>query len=184
MHLSEPRLQPLAEDQLNDDTRRILDRARMRGEIFNIFRTLAVHPKLLERWMVFGNHVLNKSSLPPREREMLILRTGWLCGSEYEWGQHVLIGRQAGLTDAEILRIKAGPDAEGWSELQADMLRAVDELVAESFISDQTWEALSKRLNLQQLLDLIFTVGQYNLVAMALNTLGVQRDEGVPGFDL
>ncbi len=184
MQLNEPRLLPLEEDQLSEDTRRILDRARMRGQIFNIFRTLAVHPKLLERWMVFGNHVLNKSSLPPREREMLILRTGWLCGSDYEWGQHVLIGRQAGLTDEEILRIKEGPDAAGWNELQSAMLRAVDELVAESFISDQTWQALSNLLDQQQLLDLIFTVGQYNMVAMALNTLGVQRDDGVPGFDL
>lgn len=184
MQLSEPRFSPLAESELNDDTRRILDRARMRGQIFNIFRTLAVHPKLLERWMVFGNHILNKSTLPPREREMLILRTGWLCGSEYEWGQHVLIGRQAGLTDEEIMRIKAGPNADGWNELETFMLRAVDELVAESFISDPTWQKLSAQLDQQQLLDLIFTVGQYNLVAMALNTLGVQRDEGVPGFDL
>lgn len=184
MHLDEPRLKPLADDQLDEDALRVLDRSRMEGRVFNIFRTLVAHPKLLERWMVFGSHVLGKSTLPPREREMLILRIGWLCRSEYEFGQHVLIGRKAGLTDEEIRRIKAGPDAEGWNELDRAMLRAVDELRAESFISDPTWQKLSEHLSTQQLLDLIFAVGQYNLVSMALNTLGVQRDEGVPGFDL
>ncbi|HMV47999.1 MAG TPA: carboxymuconolactone decarboxylase family protein [Blastocatellia bacterium] len=183
MHLSNPRLKPLTDEQLDDDARRILDRARMSGRVLNIFRTLARHPKLLERWMVFGTHILNKSTLPPRERELAILRIGWLCRSEYEWGQHVLIGRQAGLTDEEIARVKTGADAAGWSKSETALLRAVDELHAEAFISDATWQSLSARFSTQQLLDLIFTVGQYNLVAMALNTLGVQLDEGVPGFD-
>jgi alkylhydroperoxidase family enzyme len=183
MILTQPRLEPLAEERLDDETRRILERARMRGRVMNIFRTLAHHPKLLERWMVFGTHILNKSTLPAREREMLILRIGWLCRSEYEWGQHVLIGKAAGLTDEEIERIKAGPDAVGWSEQEASLLRAVDELRGDAFISDPTWRALCSHLNRQQLLDLIFTVGQYNLVSMALNSLGVQLDEGIPGFN-
>ena len=143
MTLPEPRFAPLAEDQLDDETRRLLERSRMRGRILNIFRTLAHHPKLLERWLVFGTHILNKSSLPPREREMLILRIGWLCRSEYEWGQHVLIGRQAGLADEEIERIKSGPEASGWSELESALLRAVDELHSEAFISDLTWQTLA-----------------------------------------
>lgn len=184
MHLDEPRIKPLADDQLDEEALSVLERAKMRGQVFNIFRTLVHHPKLLERWMVFGSHVLGKSTLPPREREMVILRIGWLCRSEYEFGQHVLIGRRSGLTDEEIRRIKTGPDAEDWSELDRAMLRAVDELHAEAFISDPTWAKLAEHLSTQQLLDLIFAVGQYNLVSMALNTLGVQRDEGVPGFDL
>lgn len=183
MILDEPRIEPLPEDQWDDETRRILNRVQMNGRVLNIFRTLAHHPKLLERWMVFGVHVLNKSTLAPREREMAILRIGWLCRSEYEWGQHVLIGKAAGLSDEEIERIKAGADAEGWSEPEAAVLRAVDELHAEAFISDPTWRALSSHFNQQQMLDLIFAVGQYNLVSMALNSLGVRRDEGVPGFD-
>ncbi|HMX28534.1 MAG TPA: carboxymuconolactone decarboxylase family protein, partial [Blastocatellia bacterium] len=134
MHLSNPRLKPLTDEQLDDDARRILDRARMSGRVLNIFRTLARHPKLLERWMVFGTHILNKSTLPPRERELAILRIGWLCRSEYEWGQHVLIGRQAGLTDEEIARVKTGADAAGWSKSETALLRAVDELHAEAFI--------------------------------------------------
>jgi alkylhydroperoxidase family enzyme len=183
MFLRQPRIEPLAEEQWDDETRDLLERSRVEGRVLNIFRTLAVHPKLLKRWLVFGAHVLFKSSLPLRERELLILRIGWLCRAEYEWGQHAIIGKQTGLTDEEIGRIKEGPDAEGWNDFDRTLLRAVDELHEHAFISDATWQALSERYDAQQLIDLIFTVGQYNLVSMALNTLGVQLDDGIAGFE-
>jgi alkylhydroperoxidase family enzyme len=183
MRLTQPRLEPLAEEKWDDETRELLERLQIDGRVFNIFRTLAAHPKLLKRWLVFGNHILYKSTLPPRERELLILRTGWLCRAEYEWGQHVVIGKRAGLSSDEINRIKEGPDAPGWSAQDAALLRAVDELQSQAFISDLVWKALAASFDTQQLLDLIFTVGQYNLVSMALNTLGVQLDEGVVGFE-
>jgi 4-carboxymuconolactone decarboxylase len=183
MRLTKPRLEPLAEEKWDDETREMLERLKVDGRVFNIFRTLAAHPKLLRKWLVFGNHILNKSTLPPRERELLILRVGWLCRAEYEWGQHVVIGKRAGLTDDEIDRVKKGPDAPGWSEFDATLLRAVDELREQAFISDAVWDALAATYDTRQLLDLIFTVGQYNLVSMALNTLGVRLDEGVAGFE-
>jgi 4-carboxymuconolactone decarboxylase len=183
MRLTKPRLEPLAEEKWDDETREMLERLKVDGRVFNIFRTLAAHPKLLKKWLVFGNHILNKSTLPPRERELLILRVGWLCRAEYEWGQHVAIGKKAGLTDDEIERVKEGPDAPGWSEFDATLLRAVDDLRAQAFISDAVWDALAATYDTPQLLDLIFTVGQYNLVSMALNTLGVRLDEGVAGFE-
>jgi len=183
MRLTRPRLEPLAEEKWDDETRGMLERLRVDGRVFNIFRTLAAHPKLLKQWLVFGNYILNKSTLPPRERELLILRTGWLCRAEYEWGQHVVIGKRAGLTNDEINRTKEGPDAPGWNEFDATLLRAADELHAQAFISDAVWNTLAASYNTQQLLDLIFTVGQYNLESMALNTLGVQLDEGIAGFE-
>jgi len=153
------------------------------GRVLNIYRTLAAHPKLLKRWGVFGTHVLYKNTIPAREREILILRVGWLCRSEYEWGQHVVIACAAGVTDAEIERVKEGADAAGWNGADAVLIRAADELHNDSFVSDSTWQALSNTWNTQQLIDIIFTVGQYHTVSMALNTLGVQLDEGVRGFE-
>jgi alkylhydroperoxidase family enzyme len=94
----------------------------------------------------------------------------------------VLIGRASGLTDEEIDRVREGPDAAGWVPADADLLRAADELHNDSFISDATWNALSERFDTQQLIDVIFAVGQYHTVSMALNTLGVQLDEGIKGF--
>jgi 4-carboxymuconolactone decarboxylase len=177
-----PRVAPLPPGEWTPEVTEILQTTQMGGRVLNIFRTLARHPKLLKRWLVFGNHVLAKSTLSPRERELLILRTGWNCDAEYEWGQHVVIGKLIGLTDDEIARVTRGPDAPGWDPFEAALVRAADELHRESRIADSTWAALSARYTTEQLLDAIFTVGQYTLVSMALNSLGVPLDEGVSGF--
>ena len=182
MRLAEPRVPPIGDDgTLDDEARDVLGRASL-GPAVNIFRTLAHHPKLFKRWLVFANHVLFKSSLPARDRELVILRTGWLCRAEYEWGQHVIIGRASGIDDEEIVRIAHGPDAPGWDPFDATLLRAADELHADSFVSDATWRALGERYSTEQLMDLVFAIGQYTLVSMALNSFGVQLDPGVGGF--
>lgn len=177
-----PRIAPLPESEWNDEAREILNATQMGGRVLNIFKTLAHHAKLLKRWLVFGNHILAKSTLSPRQRELLILRTGWNCQAEYEWGQHVVIGQLCGITDAEIERITAGPDAPGWDPFEATLLRAADDLHRDSCIADATWAALAQRYDTQQLIDVVFTVGQYTLVSMALNSFGVQLDEGISGF--
>ena len=185
MRLKKPRVEPLPESEWSEEVRAELEPSRAGVGLPkppNVLATIARHPKLLKRWNVFGNHILFKSTLSARHREILILRIGWLCQAEYEWGQHVRIGKRAGLTDDEIARIKEGPDAAGWDPFEALLLRATDELHADSFIGDATWNALAARYDTQELMDLVFTVGQYNLVSMALNTLGVQLDEGVAGF--
>lgn len=182
MRMDRARVAPLSKEELDDEAREVMKRFGD-SEPFNIFRTLAHHPKLLQRWLVFANHVLGKSSLPEREREILILRIGWLCRAGYEWGQHVLIGRRCGLTDDEIQRIKAGADAGGWSDGDRDLLRAVDELHRDAHVTDATWARLAERWDTQQLMDIVFTVGQYNLVSMALNSFGVQPDAGLPRLE-
>jgi len=171
------RIAPVPEDQWDDDTAALLGAV---GPL-NLFTTMANHPKLMKRWLVFGAHVLSKSTLPARERELAILRVGWRCGSDYEFGQHTLIGRDAGLDDDEIRRTTL--DAlDGWSDDDTALLRAADELVADQRIGDDTWALLGARWSTEQLMDIVFTVGQYVTVCMALRTFGVQRDPGVPGF--
>ena len=182
MKLDTPRLEPIQPEDWTDDIKKTLQPNVEKGTVFNIFKTLSHHPDLFRRWLVFGNHVLFKSTLPPRERELIILRIGWLCEAEYEWAQHVLIGKEAGLTAEEIDRIKAGPNARGWSEADKLLLQATDELRKDAFITDATWNGLSQHFDTKQLMDVVFAVGQYNLVSMALNTLGVQLDDGLEGF--
>ena len=123
------------------------------------------------------------SSLEPRLREIIIMRVGWNTSCEYEWGQHVLMSEPAGLTPEDHKRIKEGALAEGWSEIESVLITATDELLGETMISNATWAALSSQLNEKQITDVIFTVGQYQMMAMALNSLGVQREPGIPGFD-
>jgi alkylhydroperoxidase family enzyme len=178
MRLDKPRVAPLADADFDPELRaRFGD-----GPILNIFRTMANHPDLATRWLVFGNHVLAKSTLPAREREIVILRIGWLCRSGYEWGQHVVIGKASGLSDEDVARIAAGPDADGWTAAERALLRATDELHADAFVTDATWAELAKTWNTQQLMDLVFTIGQYNLVSMALNSFGVQPEPGLPAL--
>ena len=174
---SRPRLSALDPATLDEETRRYAPPGS-----FNIFRTLAHHPKLLKRWSVFGNHVLSKSTLPAREREIVILRTGWRCRARYEFGQHTVIGRREGLTDAEITALTEDPAAYPWSADDRALIVASDELHDDQCISDATWTELQTTWSEQQLLDIVFTVGQYTLVSMALNTLGVELDEGLPGW--
>lgn len=174
---------PRPSDDWDDETREVMA-GLLTGpddQTLNIFATLAHHPKLLKRWLVFGNHVLGKNTLSARERELLILRTAWCCFSDYEWGEHVSIGKTAGLTDAEIDRVSHAGTA-GWNDQDAALVQAVDELHAESRVSESTWLALAKTHDTKQLLDVVFTIGQYHLVAFALNSLGVPREPGVDGF--
>ena len=175
-----PRLQPRSVD---DDPR--LEELYSKGMTgpdgtpLNIFGTLAHHPDMLRRWLVFAAHVLSKSTLPERDRELLILRTGWNCRSRYEFSQHVVIGRRCGITDDEIERIKAD-SLDGWDDFDATLLTTADELHRDSVISDATWAALAARYTNEQLLDVIAAVGNYHLVAMFLNSTGVQLDAGIP----
>jgi alkylhydroperoxidase family enzyme len=175
----EPRLQPLPRAEWDDEISAVFPEPAL-----NIFGTLARHPKLLKRWLVFGNHVLGKSTLDARDRELLILRTGWRCRAPYEWGQHVVIARSNGLTDAEIERVADGPDAPGWTPSESALLRAADELHDEQSLTDDTYAALAAGYDERQLIDVVFTVGQYTLVSMALNAFGVGRDDGVTGVRL
>ena len=150
---------------------------------FNIFKTLANHPKLASKFGVWGNQILFKSSLAPRDRELAILRVGWLCRATYEWHHHVAIGRDhAGMNDADIALARSGPVAN--SEAHDDvLLRAVDELVLGHFVSDATWALLARRFDQIQLIDLVFAVGQYTMVSMALNSFGVQLEDNYRGAD-
>lgn len=189
MKTSKPRIPPLDEAQWTDEQEQILrpfkgnEHEFGTSGVYNVIGTLANHWDAYQKFGVWANHVLGETStLPAREREILILRIGWLCQAEYEWGQHVVMGKKAGLDDEEIVRIKAGPDAAGWDPFDAALLRATDELHADAFIGDETWGILAERYDNRQMMDVVFAVGQYNMVSMLLNSLGVQLDEGVQGF--
>lgn len=182
MKLSEPRIPAIHEDDWNEAQADALKNQKMRGNVQNIFRTMANHEKLAKRWLVFASHILSKSSLPERDREIAILRVGWLAGSEYEWAQHLVIGKAAGLSDEELEAIKAGAPADAWSEHERYIIQAADELHTDVFISDETWAGLEKTYNTQQLMDLVFTCGQYRMLAGGLNSFGVQLDDDLVGF--
>lgn len=174
--LQTPRVAPLTKEQRTPAQEAMLS---SRPD-YNIYKTLAHHVDLYNRWSPLGRFLLDGSSLPPREREMVMLRMGWLCQSEYEWAQHARIAKaQAGLSNEDIHRIAEGHAAMGWSEFDRTLLRMVDELRYDAMISDATWQALRAKYSVQQVMETMYTASQYQLVSMALNSLGVQLDPGL-----
>lgn len=177
MRLSSPRIAPMSDAEMGPEQKEAL-KDFGDGPLLNIFRTLARAPKALTRFNAWGGYVLSRrNDLPAREREIVILRVGYLCKSGYEFTQHTRIGLQSGLSADEIERIKQGASV-GWSAADAALIKAADELVADHFITDATWTELGKHFSDKQRMDVVFTVGQYTQVSMMLNTFGVQLDAG------
>lgn len=137
------------------------------------------HPTLAKSFLTFNNHVAVHSTVSKRIRELVILRTSWLRRAEYEYIQHVVLGKRAGLTDEEIERIQQGPDAPGWDPVDAALVRATDELIANCCIADDTWAFLSNHFDTQQMMDLLYAIGCYEVAAMVFKSFGVQLDPGV-----
>jgi alkylhydroperoxidase family enzyme len=181
-----PRLDPLPESDWPAELRTVLSSpspavgARLGDN--NIFSTLAHHPALFRAWLPFGGFLLTGGVLGARERELLILRTGFNCRSPYEWGQHVRIGEAVGMDHEEILRVASGPDDPGFSAPDAALLRAADELHADAKISDVTFAALRESYEEEGLIEITMLVGHYHLVAFALNSLEVELDDGLEGL--
>lgn len=141
----------------------------------NVLGLLARHPALARAFLTFNAHLLTASTLPARTRELAILRIAWRRRCRYEWAQHVQIARRAGITDEEIAGIRAGASTL--------ISRAVDELDDDSCLSEETYRALAAELDDRQLMDLVFTIGTYGLLAVAFNTFGVELEPGLPDGD-
>jgi alkylhydroperoxidase family enzyme len=151
------------------------DPSRPKG--LNNLGTFAHHPALATAFFTFNGHVLLASTISPRQRELLVLRVAALRDAAYEWAQHVVLAGDAGITDEEIERVRRGPGAEGWSVLEGALVAAADELVSDARIGDATWAVLAAELDQQQLLDVVFTVGAYDVLAMAFRTFDVEFDD-------
>jgi 4-carboxymuconolactone decarboxylase len=142
----------------------------------NLLGTLARHPELAQAYHTFNGHILFATTLSARQRELLVLRVAAVRQSSYEWEQHLVLAGDAGLSPGEIARLAEGPGAPGWSPLEGAMVAAVDELIGQGEIAQGTWDLLAAELDEHQLMDLVFTVGTYEILAMALKTFGVELD--------
>ncbi|MDX3130082.1 carboxymuconolactone decarboxylase family protein [Streptomyces europaeiscabiei] len=168
------RVRPVDEADLQEKTLASLAPYRDQdGRIYTIWATLAHHEDALRRFIVFGNHVLGKNTLPLPSRELMILRIAARARAAYEWDQHVRIARRAGLSDDTILAAVNG-DWDGLAELDRVLLTATDSLLDHQGVDDELWARLTAHLSTEQVIDVLYTVGQYLTIATVINTLGVQ----------
>lgn len=166
------RLRPLPADQWDEATQQALSAMR-EADTNNALSTLAHHPALAKAFLRFNVHLLTSSTLPPRIRELAILRVAHRRQSAYEWSHHVRMAKEEGVTEDQIAAAQRG---EGLDAFDQAVITGVDELDEKSELSDHTWATLGERLNDQQRMDFVFTVGCYALLAMAFNTFGVQPE--------
>lgn len=169
------RLQPLPADQWDEATRQALSAMR-EAESNNALSTLAHHPALAKAFLRFNVHLLVSSTLPARIRELAILRVAHRRQCAYEWSHHERMAKDEGITDDQIAALKRGEAGDAFDQV---VITGVDELDEKSELSDQTWAALGERLNDQQRMDFVFTVGCYALLAMAFNTFGIQPEHAI-----
>ena len=148
----------------------------------HILTTLAHHPELLEAFVAFASTLTLRGRLSRRDAELASLRASWNCRSDFEWGHHRLYALAAGLSEEEIARVAEGPGAAGWSEAEAAVLRAADELHAERTIREETWHALSAHFDEAQRIELLFTVGQYTTLSCITNALAIPLEPHLPGL--
>ncbi len=173
-----PRVAPLPEAQWGEVERQLVAKFSRDGRADNGLRTLLRLPALAEAVMPYTIYLTEESTLLPRHRSILILRTAWLSGSRALWSHHAPRARAAGLSPTEIRRIAEGPDAGGWPILEATLVRLADQLYANSSVNDATWKALSASFDLLHMMDVVETVNHFTTLSLLYNSLGVQPDEG------
>jgi 4-carboxymuconolactone decarboxylase len=179
-----PRIMPLTDAEMSEEQHELTKHYRRGGVLPNIFRVALRNMKLFKAYKPFGLYTMALSSVPPRIREIAILRVAYNSKSDYEWGHHVRLARdEGGLSVEEIARIKQGPDVTGWGKVEAAVIRMVDQMRATSDLDDETYAVLMEALGEDAFVELLNTIGNYAMVSSLLNILGVPLEEGVPGID-
>jgi len=156
--------------------------APLEGRGISVNRTMARHPKLYERWQPRQGLVVRVSKLPPKQRELVILRTGWNCQSEYEWAKHVGTVGRAREHGLDPVQIAQGASSGAWNEVEKALIRASDELYRDTVVSDATWRALSPQLGMELMMTAVVTVSDFRAISLSLNAYGVQLEEGDEHF--
>ena len=185
-----PRLAPLPVERWDDEARAALqagfgkeatDRFLSSGpdapRVPNVLTTLMHHPGLAGPFLAFNRVLLFTPALPPRLRELMVLRVAWRTRSTYEWVQHVRLAQGCGITPDEVDAIARGADSDAtWTPLEVDLLAATNELIDGYRVDDATWARLADHLDERQLVEVVFVVGTYTCLAMAFNSFGLELD--------
>ena len=182
-----PRIAAVPNEEIDEESWELVNRVRAATGAGPIdvmpeyMRTAVKHPAIFRCQMEMGTAIF-RGKIPPRERELAVLRCGWLCRAPFEWGEHVDIGKRYGLTDEEVERVTQGSSAPGWSEHEAAILRGVEELIADQALTDATWNVLAKSWDEQQLFEFPMMVGQYVATAFVQNSLRIRLADDNPGL--
>ncbi|MGB8364446.1 MAG: carboxymuconolactone decarboxylase family protein [Rhizomicrobium sp.] len=190
MSKSVPRIPPLKRSEWTDEARDVFAvmggaEAWEQGPPYGIISIFAQHPSLTRPFLTYARHLLTKSILPDRVRELIVLYVGWTCKSEYEWASHLREGLRSGaINAADIDAIKQGPDSSHWSDSERALLRAVDQMRSSYSLDDEMWAALAEQFDHRQMMELVFAIGTYMMLSMVTNSLRIPLEGGAEGEEL
>jgi alkylhydroperoxidase family enzyme len=178
-HLSAPRIKPLEEPEWSAAQKEVV-----KPGVSNTIKTCLYNLEMCRHFQPFVSYFVDPSTLPSHDKEVLVLRTAWLCKADYEWNAHVRRGKSAGMNDAYIAAIIEGPQSSKLNSSDMVLVRMADELHSHQFVSDATWNSLVKMYETPQVLEAVFTVGQYTLLAMYQKSMGIPNNGRGPFIDL
>lgn len=181
----EPRIKPLPSSEWTDEVKELMGLPQHgfdAEKVSDFLSTLVRHPGLYRRYAAFAGKLLMTGKLSARDRELAILRGGWLCRASLEWGEHIAIARKNGVTTAEIEQLIKGPDHPAWTARDRAILHSVDELHSTANISDTTWVELATHFDEMQLIELVMLIGAYQMIAYVQNALRIPLREGNDGL--
>jgi 4-carboxymuconolactone decarboxylase len=182
-----PRIEPAEASDLDEEAMDIILKLRASSgagdmkDVPDFMRTMIKHKDVFRCQMQTGTAMFN-GRIPPRERELTILRIGWLCGAPYEYGQHVVIAKRHGITSEEIAMVREGSGAAGWSDHERAILKGVEELLDNKAMSDATWNTLAETWNEALMIEYTMVVGQYVSTALVQNAIRVRMENDIPGL--
>jgi 4-carboxymuconolactone decarboxylase len=178
VRLTRPRYAPVPESQWTDAHRKLVTAWTPDGPPGNDVKTLLNVPELVNGLTPFHTYITRHSSLLPRHRELLILRTAWILADGYTWSAHAAIAKKQGLTNDEVRRVAQGPDARGWAPFEGTLLHLADELYRNSSVTEATWKALSASYDMYHMMDAVMTVTEFTNLSLLYNSMGIQPDAG------
>ena len=175
--LTEARIAPFPESEWTNAQRTLVQEYAAGGNPGNVLRTLMRVPALADRVFPFLNYVANETTLSPRHREILILRTAWLAQNASLWATHAARAADAGLSAEDLVRIAEGPSIERWEPFEDALVGLADQLFRNSSVTDETWAVLSQRYSLHNMMDAVVTVSDTTALSILFNSFGIQPDD-------
>jgi alkylhydroperoxidase family enzyme len=174
------RMSPLRSEEFSDEVKQMF--ARWTQGPFKdadknpVLKTFARNPQVADLFSPLNLHILLTNSVPVRQRQIAIMRTAWITRARYMWSSHLRTSMGFGLEPELFRPLQVGASDPYFTEFERTIIRATEELVNDRLISDANWQALAAEWSDQQMLDFMFTVGAYVLVAGVMRSCGVERE--------
>ncbi len=151
------------------------------GKPVNLYKALANHPAFVGAWTEFAQSMRADTKTPRALRELMILRSGQVQQSEYEWAQHLRMARKAGVREAQIDALAQWRTSEEFDARERAAL-GIAEAVTAGKVDDATWAEGVAQFSNEEMVELVLVAGFYSMVGRVLDALRVELDDDIRDY--